>query len=102
MNYRDSSLCWSRQSAPNGAVKLSGLQGYCVEAGRGSYSKADGPEHGWARSLPSRRYAHIPFVHIDFGPISARLGVRLVALPFMERGAKAASRLFFVPHLSRH
>src|SRR5690606_1397436 len=41
----------------NGAVKLSGGWGSCAGLGRGSYSKADGPEHGWARSLPSGRYA---------------------------------------------
>src|SRR5690606_27276092 len=33
-------------------VKLSGVPGGCAVLGRGSYSRADGPEHGWARSLP--------------------------------------------------
>src|SRR5690606_6121001 len=33
-------------------VKLSGVQGSYAVVGRGSYSRADGPEHGRARSLP--------------------------------------------------
>ena len=42
---------------PNGTVKLSGVQGCWTERGRDSYSRAAGPEHGRARSLPYRRYA---------------------------------------------
>jgi hypothetical protein len=40
---------------PNGTVKLSGVQGCWTERGRDSYSRAAGPEHGRARSLPYRR-----------------------------------------------
>src|SRR5690606_21440800 len=42
---------------PNGTVKLSGVQGCWTGRGRDSYSRAAGPEHGRARSLPYRRYA---------------------------------------------
>src|SRR5690606_19397303 len=37
---------------PNETVKLSSTLSRVAEAGRGSYSSADGPEHGRARSLP--------------------------------------------------
>src|SRR5690606_23717485 len=58
----DVSSCRARRQSytalrHNGAVKLSGLLGSLVEAGRGSYSTVDGPEHGRARSLPHGRYA---------------------------------------------
>ena len=56
----DVSSCRARRQSytalrHNGAVKLSGLLGSLVEAGRGSYSTVDGPEHGRARSLPHGR-----------------------------------------------
>ena len=57
------------QRRSNGAVKLAGLQGYCAEAGWGSYSSADGPAHGQARSLPSARYAVLGTVESNEAPV---------------------------------
>src|SRR5690606_37092072 len=50
---------WRRRS--NGAVKPTGAQGCCAERGRDFSSRATGPEHGWARGLPLRRYADRAF-----------------------------------------
>src|SRR5690606_30468590 len=66
----DVSSCRARRQSytalrHNGAVKLSGLLGSLVEAGRGSYSTVDGPEHGRARSLPHGRYATLAFHHLN-------------------------------------
>src|SRR5690606_34096416 len=69
----DVSSCRARRQSytalrHNGAVKLSGLLGSLVEAGRGSYSTVDGPEHGRARSLPSGRYAAAQILFVNSVP----------------------------------
>src|SRR5690606_7327417 len=70
----DVSSCRARRQSytalrHNGAVKLSGLLGSLVEAGRGSYSTVDGPEHGRARSFPHGRYAVFGSVKSSEAPV---------------------------------
>src|SRR5690606_41243935 len=62
---------WSFLAATrhNGTVNLTGVLGYLAEAGRGSYRRAAGPEHGQPRRVPQARYAVFGTVKSNEAPV---------------------------------